>query len=163
MKPGKERKRQIIAPLHEKQKSVHVHLSTELRKKYNKRAVQIRKDDVVKIMVGKFKGKEGKVVKVNIKKGFVNVENMKIKKVDGKEIYVRMNPSNLVIKTLNINDNKRFKEKVKAVKKVKVKKEAKKSVPKVAKKVDAKKSQVKATGKDLAPKKVVKKVSKDGK
>jgi len=156
-KPGKQRKRQVVAPLHQKQKQVNVHLSKELRKKYNKRALQARKDDVVKIVTGKYKGKEGKVTAVNLKRGFLNIENIKIKKGDGKEVYVKINPSNVILKELTLNDNKRFKEKKKSEKKPKSKVENKdiKKEKKVEHKIMPKKSQTKpapkVTGKALAP------------
>jgi large subunit ribosomal protein L24 len=153
-KPSRQRKRQIIAPLHIKQKQVRVHLSKELRKKYNKRALQARKDDVVRVITGKYKGKEGKIIAVNVKKGYLNIENLKIKKIDGKEIYVKVDPSNVILKEVSLNDNKRFKEKKKAEKKPKAKvekkeiKKEKKQESKMEKKVEHKESQTKTTPKD---------------
>ena len=57
----------------------------------------MRKGDIVKIMRGKYKGKEGKVVNVDVKKTYVNVENLSFKKKDGKEVLVKFHPSNLLI------------------------------------------------------------------
>jgi len=152
-----ERKRKLNAPLHKKQKELRVHLSKELRDKYKMRALQVRKDDIVKVMVGKYKGKEGKIVKASVADSYVNIDNLKIKKVDGKEIYVKFQPSNLIIKELSLNDNIRL-AKLKREKKVQKMKLEKKETPK---KVDTKKE-----SKTLAPTKastkVVKKVFKKG-
>ena len=59
--PRKQRKYRHNAPLHIKSKMMGSHLSKELRKKYGTRSVRIRKGDEVKIMIGKFKGKTGKI------------------------------------------------------------------------------------------------------
>ena len=109
MKPGKQRKQQTNAPLHLKQKALSVHLPPELRAKYKTRSVQVKKGDVVTILVGKYKGKDGKVTKVSVKDTYVNIENLKIKKTDGKEVYIRFTPSNLLMKELLLDDNKRLK------------------------------------------------------
>jgi ribosomal protein uL24 len=145
VKPDSERKKQLNAPLHKKQKELRVHLSKELRDKYKMRALQVRKDDIVKVMVGKYKGKEGKVVKASVVDSYINIDNLKIKKVGGKEIYVKFQPSNLILKELNLNDNVRLAKikkekkvhKVKAEKKVVVKKEVKAE----SKKTNTKKSE----------------------
>ncbi|MDD4983505.1 MAG: 50S ribosomal protein L24 [Candidatus ainarchaeum sp.] len=156
VKPDSERKRKMNAPLHRKQKELRVHLSKELRDKYKMRAIQVRKDDIVKVMVGKYKGKEGKIVKASVADSYVNIDNLKIKKVDGKEIYVKFQPSNLIIKELSLNDNVRLsklkkekkvhKEKKETPKKVDVKKEVKKE-PKAEPKKETQKEEHKKESK----------------
>ena len=42
-------------------------LTKELKTKYGKKNVGVRKDDKVKIMSGQFKGKSGKVIEVDLK------------------------------------------------------------------------------------------------
>ena len=64
----KQRNYRHNAPLHIKQKFVHAHLSKELRQKYQKRNVGLRKSDKVKIMRGQFKGKIGAVERIDLKK-----------------------------------------------------------------------------------------------
>ena len=61
-KPKKQKKYLLNAPLHLKHHFVQVHLSKELRKKYNRRSISVRKGDKVKVMRGSFKKHEGKVV-----------------------------------------------------------------------------------------------------
>ena len=84
-------------------------LSKELRKKHNTRSVSVRKGDEVKIMKGEFKGKIGKINKVNIKKQRVAIEGMQNKKKDGTKINVYFNSSNLQIQNL-VEDKRRFKK-----------------------------------------------------
>jgi len=51
-RPGKQRKYLAKAPLHIRKKLLNVSLSKELRKKYGRRAITVRKGDKVKILVG---------------------------------------------------------------------------------------------------------------
>ena len=108
--PRKQRKYIANAPLHLKRKFLGVNLSKELRKKYGRRNIIVRKGDEVKVMGGKFKGKHGKITMVYTKKGKVTVENMQIKKQDGSKANVKIHPSNLQIIELNLTDKKRMKE-----------------------------------------------------
>jgi large subunit ribosomal protein L24 len=109
--PRKQRKYLANAPLHIKRKLVSVNLSKELRKKYKKRNVPVRKGDTVKIMRGKFAGKTGKITEVNIGISKVKIEGITVKKQDGSKANIKMQPSNLQIIELILNDKKRMKEK----------------------------------------------------
>ena len=105
--PRKQRKYAANAPLHLKRKLLSVNLSKDLRKKYSKRNIPLRKGDVVKIMRGKFKGKQGRVMKVKTKMEKVFIEKIQIKKRDGSSVNVPMKASNLQITELNTEDRKR--------------------------------------------------------
>jgi large subunit ribosomal protein L24 len=106
--PRKQRKYIANAPLHRKRKLLSVNLSKDLRAKHNTRNVVIRKDDKVKIMRGKYAGKEGKVLEVLIKQLKVYIENIQTKKQDGSKVNVPLKTSNLQIIELNTEDKKRF-------------------------------------------------------
>ena len=82
-------------------------LSKELREKYKKRSLPLRKGDMVKIMRGKFRKKTGKIIVVNIKRMKIEIEGMQIKKQDGSKANVKFNPSFLQITELNLEDRKR--------------------------------------------------------
>lgn len=103
----KQRKYRYNAPLHIKQKFVHVHLAPVLRAKYSTRNIQIRKDDKVKVMRGQYKKKEGKVSRVDLKRERVYVEGIEVIKKDGSKIIQGIAPSNLMITDLELNDKKR--------------------------------------------------------
>ncbi len=51
----KQRKYRHNAPLHVKQKFVHVHLSKELKKKYQTRNLGLKKGDKVKVLRGQYR------------------------------------------------------------------------------------------------------------
>ena len=107
--PRKQRKYRANAPLHIKRKMIASHLSKELREKYKRRSFPVRKNDVVKILRGSFKGKQGKVSKVDTKKMKVYVEGIVRTKKDGTKVPVPLDPSNLMIVSLNLEDKKRAK------------------------------------------------------
>ncbi len=108
-KPSKQRKYRFNAPLHIKQRFMRSLLSKELRSKYNKRNARVRKGDKVKIMRGQFRKHEGKVEKVDLKKSKVYVEGIGATKKDGTKTKYPINPSNIMIIELNIDDKMRKK------------------------------------------------------
>lgn len=108
-KPRKQRKYRAEAPLHIKQKFVHAHLSKDLRKKYGKRSIGLRKGDKVKVMVGKFRRHEGKIESVNYGKTRIFVSGIEVAKRDGTKKPVALHPSNLMITELSLDDKLRQK------------------------------------------------------
>lgn len=104
----KQRKYRYNAPIHIKRKFLGANLSKDLRKKHNKRTLVVRKGDKVKVMRGSFKGKDGEISKVDVKKTKVYIEQIKRKKVSGTEVQVPFDPSNLQIIELNLDDEKRI-------------------------------------------------------
>ncbi len=107
--PRKKRKYAAKAPLHIKKKFVRVNLSKELRKKYGKRNIGVRKGDNVKIMNGGFRGKIGKVTNVYLKIGKITLEGIQRKKRDGSKVDVKINPSNVQIIEMELGDKNRDK------------------------------------------------------
>jgi len=104
-----------------------MNLSKELRKKYKKRNISARKNDVVRIMRGKFKGKKGKILNIELKKSKVTVEGIQVKKQDGSKANIKINPSKLQIIELSLEDKKRKiqkseKDKEEIIKEIKSKK-----------------------------------------
>ena len=107
--PRKQRKYRHNAPLHIKQKFVSSHLSKDLRKKHNKRSLNLKNGDSIKIMRGQFKNKTGKIEEVNLKKTLVYVNGIEITKKDGTKTRFPIHPSNLMITDLNVDDKMRQK------------------------------------------------------
>lgn len=104
----KQRKYTANAPRHVKQKILSAHLSKELRQRHSRRSFQIKKGDAVKVMVGKFKGKTGKISAIDSKKSRVAIEGLQITKKEGSKVNVYFNSSNLLITELNLEDKKRL-------------------------------------------------------
>ena len=109
--PRKQRKMIYEAPKHRRQKMMKAHLSQNLYEKYGMRNLVVRKGDVVRVMRGKFKGHEGKVVEVNLKNMKIAVEGVTIRRTDNKSVQFWLDPSNVEIIKLELSDRKR-KEKI---------------------------------------------------
>jgi len=107
IKPRKQRIYRHRAPLHIRQKLVAAHLSKELRAKYKRRSIGLRKGDKVKIMRGQFKGKTGTVENIDLKKLKVAVSDIEIVRKDGKKVFYPLDSSVLMITELNLEDKKR--------------------------------------------------------
>jgi len=107
--PRKQRKYVFNAPLHILKKLMSARLTKELKTKYGKKNVGVRKDDKVKIMSGQFKGKSGKVIEVDLKHRKVYVDGINIIKKDGNKVRVALYPSKLMIMELNMEDKMRKK------------------------------------------------------
>lgn len=152
-KPKKQRRKYYSMPMHEVQKSISGHLDKALREKYGKRALSLRKGDEVKVMIGGFKGKSGKISRIDYSNRRVFIEKINRKKADGSEIPVPFNASNLLVTSLMLEDERRFNKKKKEKgqgkkvveeekeKKVEEKKEVKKSEGKKDEKVNEKKKE----------------------
>ena len=105
--PRKQRKYRYNAPLHIRRKFLSAHLSKELRERYGKRSVPLRKGDEVVVMKGGFRGFTGNVDRVDMSRSKVYIEGVKRKKVDGSEITVPIDPSNVMITKLTLEDKMR--------------------------------------------------------
>ncbi len=105
--PRNQRRYRKNAPQHIRAKFMGAHLCKDLRKKYGKRSVRVIKGDKVQIMTGQFKGKSGKVERVDVKNQKVFIAKIEIQKIDGSKIFYPIHPSNLEITELNLGDKKR--------------------------------------------------------
>lgn len=130
--PRKQRKFIANAPLHLKRKMLSSNLSKPLREKHKIRNIELRKGDKVRIMRGKFKKKQGKIIELKTKLLKVYVEGIQVKKTDGSKVNVALRASNLQIIELNLDDKKRFKKL--EVKEEKPKEEKKKDIKVMEKK-----------------------------
>ena len=107
--PRKQRKYVYNAPLHVLRNFFSAHLSKELRQKYTKRNIPLRKGDKVKIMSGQFKGKTGSITKVLLKRRKVIIDGIKQIRKTGEAVPYMIHPSNLMITELNLDDKLRKK------------------------------------------------------
>lgn len=104
----KQNKYRINAPLHSKHTFLSAQLSKELRKKYGKRNIPVRKGDEVLVMRGSFKKKKAKVSIVELKRTRIVLEGIQRAKKDGAKVNVYFHPSKVQIITLNIDDKERI-------------------------------------------------------
>jgi len=83
-------------------------LSPELREKHKIKSIPLRTGDIVKVMRGDNKGKEGKVAAVNLTSMTITVDGVSVTKSDGTEVPRPVQPSNVMITKLETKDEKRL-------------------------------------------------------
>ncbi len=107
--PRKGRKFRFNAPMHERQKFMHAHVSDELQKKLGikSRSISLRRGDTVKVQSGNLRGKTGKVGSVNLRTGRVFIDGIVRKNAKGKELPVPVYSSNLYLVDLDLSDKMR--------------------------------------------------------
>ena len=105
----KQRRFRLSAPAHVTQHFVRVGLDKQFAKKLGikRRTVQLSKGDSVAVVSGAKKGKSGKVIRVNMKRGFAYIDTITRKNAKGKELNVPVYISNLKITDLNLTDKYR--------------------------------------------------------
>ncbi|KAG5647269.1 60S ribosomal protein L26B [Asterophora parasitica] len=103
----KSRKAHFSAPSSIRRKIMSSALSKELRAKHNARSLPVRKDDEVRIVRGKYKGREGKVTQVYRKKWVIHVDRVQRDKSNGAAAPIGIHPSNVVITTIKLDKDRR--------------------------------------------------------
>ena len=134
--PRKQRKFLANAPNHIKRKLMGCSLDKALKEKYGRRNIEVVKGDEIKVMRGKFKGKQGKVGTVDVKNSRIQVDGIQRIKAGGEKLITWFHPSKVKIIILDDSDKKRLKssKKVEEIKEVKIR-----TIKPVAKKVAVKK------------------------
>lgn len=105
--PRKQRKYGFNAPLHVRAKKISANLSKELRKKYSKRTLPLRTGDRIKVLRGSHKGTLGKVEGKDLTNYKIFIKGVERKKKDGTSNPIPVDPSNVQILELNLEDKKR--------------------------------------------------------
>lgn len=107
VKARTQRRRLAEASIHQRRARTHAHVDSALVEKSKlalPRAIPVRKGDVVRIMRGNFRGKEGKVLSVDGRRGTVVIEGITIEKVDEKKVERPVHASNLLIVRMDETD-----------------------------------------------------------
>ena len=106
----KKRKYVHNIPTHLARRLVTALLRKDLRARYAKRNIKLRKGDSVKIMRGQYKGRIGKIDGLNVKKGKVYIDSLTVTKKDGNKVQVPVHASNLMVTEIFTEDRKRMKK-----------------------------------------------------
>lgn len=106
-KPGKSRKRRFDAPNHVKRKFMSAPLSPSLKSQYGTRSMPVRKDDTVTITKGDRRLTEGKVIRVDMKRGRLYIEGVTRNRMDGSTVQIPIRPENVMVTRLALDDNLR--------------------------------------------------------
>ena len=154
MKARKQRKELYNAPDHIKRNWISSHLEENLLIKYDKRAVSVVKGDTVRVMRGSFRDHEDKVVKVDVKKSFLEIEGITMSKADGNKIAKPIHPSNVMITKLNLTDKWRRKKLERGLSE-ETKKEIEKEAEKQIKEVEEEEKRIEEEAKKLEEEKEI--------
>lgn len=101
-----QRKKQLGASSSLKRKLMSCHLTKALRTQHKIRSLPIKRGDTVKILKGKAKGKEGKVVQVYRKRNVIYVDKVNRDKQNGQTVFLPIKPSYCVITVPLINKDR---------------------------------------------------------
>ncbi len=102
--PRRQRRALYLAPTSERRRRMTVPLSRELRRRFQRRRVPIRKGDTVRVLSGSFAGREERVAKVSRRSLSVTLDNVTLKTAEEKLKPLPLRPSHLVITRLNLAD-----------------------------------------------------------
>jgi large subunit ribosomal protein L24 len=105
--PRKQRNDDASASLHDRHRKVRATLSEDLREEYDQRNVRVNEGDTVEVMRGDFAGESGEVVDVDLKAATVSVEDVTLEAADGEEVPRALEPSNVRVTDLNVEDDRR--------------------------------------------------------
>jgi large subunit ribosomal protein L24 len=94
-------------PKHKRDQMIGSCLSQDLKQQYKKKSLRVVKGDSIKVMRGEYSGIEGKVEKVNTKRGTLSIEGIQREKVRGGNVKVQIHASNVIISSLNVEDKYR--------------------------------------------------------
>jgi large subunit ribosomal protein L24 len=97
----------IHIPKHKRDKMVGAILDDTLRKQYGRKNIRVVKGDSIRVMRGEYKGVEGKVEKVNTEKATFHVEGIQREKIRGGQVKVPIHSSNVMVISLNLDDDYR--------------------------------------------------------
>jgi large subunit ribosomal protein L26e len=112
----KNRKRVFTSSSCQKRKTMISPVSKEIRLKYHRKSVPLRKDFEVIVRKGLFKGKSGKIVQCQRKTNKVFVDNLVRNKTNKTSSFIPVSPSNLMVISVlgnlfekkTMNGNKKF-------------------------------------------------------
>ena len=97
----------IHLPKHQRDKMVVAVLEDSLREQYKRKNIRVVKGDSVRVMRGEYKGVEGKVEKVNTEHATFHIEGIQREKIRGGQVKVPIPSSNVMVISLNLDDNYR--------------------------------------------------------
>lgn len=102
--PRRQRRALYNATTFERRHRMTVPLSRELRRRFHRRNVPVRKGDTVRVLSGSFVGREERVARISLRDYTVTLDNVTLKTAEEKLKPLALRPSHLVITRLNLAD-----------------------------------------------------------
>jgi large subunit ribosomal protein L24 len=106
VQPRRQWKAVFTANHQERRRRMAVPLSRELRTRYGRRSLPVRKGDTVRVLAGSYStvGEERRVAKVDREHYRLTLDNVTTKTADAKLKPLPIRPSHLVLTKLNLSD-----------------------------------------------------------
>ncbi|MCI4368815.1 MAG: 50S ribosomal protein L24 [Thermoplasmata archaeon] len=102
--PRRQRKAVFTADSFERRRRMTLPLSRELRARYGRRQLPVRKGDTVRVLSGSYSGREERVAKIDRRTYSLTLDNVTGKTADQKLKALPIKPSHLVLTRLNLSD-----------------------------------------------------------
>ena len=102
--PRRQRRALYTASTSERRVRMAAPLSRELRARFHRRSLPVRKGDTVRVLSGSFAGREERVAKVDRRGYSVTLDNVTLKTADEKMKPLSLGVGHLVITRLNLSD-----------------------------------------------------------
>ena len=102
--PRRQRRALYNADTSERRRRMTAPLSRELKSRFHRRALPVRKGDTVRVLSGSFVGREERVAKINRRGYAVTLDNVTLKTAEDKLKPLSIRTSHLVITHLNLSD-----------------------------------------------------------
>jgi large subunit ribosomal protein L24 len=103
--PRKQRKAVFSAHNFARRRFLTVPLSRELRQRYGRRQLPVRKGDTVRVISGSYEGQEERVAKIDTRGRTLTLDNITVKKADQKLKALPVRPNHLLLTKLNLVDS----------------------------------------------------------
>jgi len=100
----------IHVPKHRRDRMVGSVLEDSLREQYGRKNIRVIKGDSVRVMRGEYKGVEGKAEQVNTEAATLHIEGIQREKIRGGQVKVPIHSSNVMVISLNLEDDYRSKK-----------------------------------------------------
>jgi large subunit ribosomal protein L24 len=102
--PRRQRKAHFNLAPHQRHELFTIPLSRELRNRYHRRRLTVRKGDTVRVLAGSFVGREERVAKVDRRRMRIILDNVTLRKADKKLQQLPLNTGHLLLTRLNLTD-----------------------------------------------------------
>lgn len=105
--PGKQRKHRANAAYHHRNKFVSARLKENIRDTVGTKSIPVREGDRVQVQRGDHRGEYGEVREVDREEYKLYIEGLTRETVSGSDTTIPVDPSNVVITKLNLDDDRR--------------------------------------------------------
>ncbi|MDY6761547.1 MAG: 50S ribosomal protein L24 [Candidatus Nanohaloarchaea archaeon] len=108
--PTKQRKYRRNAPHHQRKQFLNAHVADTVQERIGTRSVPVRTGDKVEVMRGDHAGETGRVDDIDTEDAKIYVDGVERESVDGSDVNVAVDPSNVKVTKLDLDDPQRLAE-----------------------------------------------------